>query len=194
MSPVILRLAGSCETSLSMPKGLKLEVAPDGTRNQLSPESSLARAFLLLREMESRYLPVKICEEWVGVISMHEIGKVMKEYQPGRESQGARPRDVGHYMRAPIKVLDSNGTAVETLKEMAFEAAHCDFQAFVVLRPEQAPGVVTRQDLLAFLASLLESPPKAPESYSEQLEKVMKELRELGSQSALEESTRRKRS
>jgi len=162
-----------------MAKGLKLEIAPDGHQNQLEPNSSVARAFLLLKQMQSHYLPVKIGEEWVGVISMLEIQKLMKHYRPGRSvTHGdSVPKTVSHYMKTPIKILEAGKSSSETLKTMAKEAAEKEFQAFVILKPEHPPSVVTKQDLLAFLAALLEESPERAKLYSERLEAVMVERR-----------------
>jgi predicted transcriptional regulator len=163
-----------------MAKGLELEIAPDGHQNQLEPNSSVARAFLLLKQMQSRYLPVKIGEEWVGVISMLEIQKLMENCRLGRSmnSSDAKPKTVRHYMKSPIKILEANESSAETLKIMAWEASENDFEAFVILKPEQPPTVVTKQDLLAFLATLLEEGPKNAKLYSERLESAITRRRE----------------
>ena len=120
------------------------------TSNVLEPNSTIARAYLLMDRLKCDSLPVESQGELVGVLSMNEIQRLVADYPEGKALAGNLT--VGRYMKAPVV----HATYTENLSSVIRKMIADQIQAIIVKDDDKIVGILSKNNLLEFLAQLSE--------------------------------------
>jgi predicted transcriptional regulator len=116
----------------------------------LDPNSTIARASLLMGKLKCQALPVALGGEIVGILTLEDIESLVNSYTAGKvRSTGLM---VGNFMKSPVKPVDSSRDLSTVVRSMLENKA----QAVVIKEGEEILGVLSRENLLELLAQLSE--------------------------------------
>ncbi len=119
-----------------------------GLKN-IHPETTLARASLLMDNLKCRNLPVVSDEKVVGVIAERDIEHLISVYSQGLQSQSTR-LTVGNYMKGPVKKVDEDHALEAVLRMMLDQRVG----AVVIEKGGAHFACITRDDMLEILADI----------------------------------------
>ncbi len=127
---------------------------PNPGAPEIDPNATMARAYLLMKKLGLRDLPVRLEGEIVGVISMRDVETLVERY---RRDSGELPGrlSVGEFMASPVLALGARSDLAETVRSMLNDRV----QAVVVEEDERPIGILRKGDFLRVLASLAERSP-----------------------------------
>jgi len=119
------------------------------SRANIHPETTLARAYLLMENLKCHNLPVVSEDRVVGVIAERDINHLITVYSQGLQGQTAR-LTVGNYMKGPVKKVDEHHALEAVLRMMLDQRVG----AVVIEREGVDTACITRDDMLEILADI----------------------------------------
>ena len=122
------------------------------TITPLEPNTTMARAYLLMEKHRSPNLPVSSEDQVVGVICERDIQALIKTY-----GISPQPHDlkVANFMRGPVKSVDVDTNLASIARLMLDERV----SAVLVLCGKDVLGALTKDDLLEILAEIVKDQP-----------------------------------
>jgi predicted transcriptional regulator len=114
----------------------------------LEPNSSLARAYLMMSRSRCPNLPISSDDVVIGVVSERDIEEFVKNYT---ESVQKGCTKVIQVMRSPVTSVESDASLASIARTMLDERVG----AVVIKRGNDVVGALTKDDLLEVLADLL---------------------------------------
>ncbi len=115
----------------------------------LNPNTTMARAYLLMDKHGCNALPVLQEGELVGVVALDEIQKLVSGYADRRDTPSAR-LIVGNFMMSAV----TKGSSDQSLAEAISQMLEGKKRALVVTQGSEIVGVLSESGLLKFLADL----------------------------------------
>lgn len=116
----------------------------------LDPNSTMARAYLIMEKLSCHALPVASEGEIVGVLTLSDIEALVDTYTRG--APPPRGLTVGNYMRGPVRPVDSTNDISAVIRSMIENKT----QAVVVKQGDDILGILSKDNLLEILARLTE--------------------------------------
>ncbi len=118
----------------------------------LSPDSTMARAYLLMQKYRCDVLPVGLDDQIVGIISMQDIETLARSYSAGLRDGRL---EVGNYMQGGVRTVEGGDSLGKTIRIMLSES----IQAVIVRQGDRSIGILSREHLLQILAELSDRSP-----------------------------------
>lgn len=114
----------------------------------LDPNSTMARAYLLMNQLKCDALPVALDGLFVGVVSMKDIEALANRYLSGNNEMC--PLTVGNFMKSPVEPVEGHNELSAVIRRMLVGQT----QALVVQDGVEILGVLLKDSLLEVLARL----------------------------------------
>jgi|GEM_PF-3005102 len=116
----------------------------------LDPNTTMARAYLLMEKHQSPNLPIHSADQVVGIICERDIETLIKNHQslyaPG-------DRKVANFMRSPVKSAEVDADLGSVAQLMLDERIN----AIVIKKGSDIIGALTRDDMLEVLVDILKN-------------------------------------
>ena len=114
----------------------------------IDPNTSMARAYLLMEKHQSPNIPIHSADQVVGIISERDIETLIKNCE---NLLVPAERKVTHFMRSPVKSAEIDSDLGSVAQLMLDERIN----AIVVKKGADIVGALTKDDLLEVLVEFL---------------------------------------